>query len=419
MIEESLKSAQFAQRLALLVCATLLFFAFSTSTSVNEYRLALEELERIEFALPEVDRLHGIQVSDFYREQGLLKVFQEEFHDIDTTDLSILVLLSLNDKRTFGIPGIRGTIGAIYKYLSTTAVSERLEVYTVNLVDLRAAIKSFRNSTTGFDRVLTVVLSGEKGDFSSIKEAGQTRITIDTTQPGLPGTYEHYISGRDGMPIVRYTSVQYLEPTVAIEMLRGQQLVYDSGDRLDALPLLRRVWGLINKHDTDIVRPMLNLEADRRKAELERDITILGMKIESTTLIQTGPVLLASVLLYLLAHIIHLKNIAAGNERVLRESPWMGIYSDRLAMCLMYISIAALPIVSTLLLVVRSNTSVLQKIFYGIIYTAVFSTISYFLTKHTRQMNQAVASSIAPSLFDKLHEEAQGARVSRTRRPPE
>ena len=90
MIEESLKSAQFAQRLVLIICATLLFFAISTRTPINEYRQALEEFDRMEGALEEVTRLHGVRVNEFYRDQGLIDVLREGFSGTNTADLNIV-----------------------------------------------------------------------------------------------------------------------------------------------------------------------------------------------------------------------------------------------------------------------------------------------------------------------------------------
>lgn len=277
---------------------------------------------------------------------------------------------------------------------------ERLEVYIVDLAGLREVIKAFQSSRQDIIRVSDVYLSGENEEiqkgFYRTKESGQLFVAVNTAPLGGEANIEN-LSVPEGEPIVVYTGVKQLTPSDAIKFLRDQNLVYDSVDKINALPALRRVWKLVDGLDVDVVRPTLSLEAEKRDAELEDDISILGMKIKSTVVIQAGPVLLASVLLYLLAHILHLKEVAPGNERLLRESPWMGVYNNRLTMFLMYSSTSALPIISTLWLVACSNTPTFNKMLYAFVYSATFSALSYFLTKHTRELNHLSLIQVPPN----------------------
>ncbi len=82
-------------------------------------------------------------------------------------------------------------------------------------------------------------------------------------------------------------------------------------------------------------------------------LSFLGFSIDASSAMVVGPTLTMLILLYLIAHIKHLINIARENAEILNSFHWIGLFQGTLGRVLTYGSIVFIPVVANLLLLCR------------------------------------------------------------------
>ena len=85
------------------------------------------------------------------------------------------------------------------------------------------------------------------------------------------------------------------------------------------------------------------------------EVSLLGFSLEERIVIWVGPTVILVLLLFLLVHVKHLHLIWSTSDIIAKTFPWMPLFSGRLSRLLTFASIVCLPVVSNIMLLVRSN----------------------------------------------------------------
>jgi hypothetical protein len=87
-----------------------------------------------------------------------------------------------------------------------------------------------------------------------------------------------------------------------------------------------------------------------------REITFLGISVEERVAVWTGPSLILILLSYFLAHLWNLPRVETDEKKdALTLFPWIGLFPDALSKAFTYITVAFVPAVSGILLLLRSG----------------------------------------------------------------
>lgn len=141
----------------------------------------------------------------------------------------------------------------------------------------------------------------------------------------------------------------------------------------DMFRSLAPFWSEIN---SDNIETAL-LKLQRLEAQHEKQFELFNLKIPSRLAALISALLSLVILLYMLAHLSHLRRQAISYKEEMLKFPWIVFFPDYLSAALAYSSLSVLPVASNMLLLLRSfnpkdvNTWITFAAFVVLIITSV------------------------------------------------
>jgi hypothetical protein len=201
--------------------------------------------------------------------------------------------------------------------------------------------------------------------LSEIKEISDKRAELRKT-PGRP-----YISPKD-VPfllsghIVNPNDVRFCNTSIVMEAF------YNFENRMSlisSLEELKPAWEIISNKNIDDAISIMTVEEDNFYRQPKSSFDISGIKIGSDYLFLFAPLLILIIQLYFYSLVVHLIEIPKTEIDVAIKFPWFPLFANDLGIILTILSVAVLPIVSTIMVLFNSNISTWYKL--GLIALAI------------------------------------------------
>ncbi len=174
-------------------------------------------------------------------------------------------------------------------------------------------------------------------------------------------------SPKTGISIL-HRGIHYLHPDSAIRLVKDKKLVVIRDGESEALPALRDVWDTVGGLDVGAIEQTLLRKARDARRSVEGNLEVFGLKVKSSVAVVAGPCVLIALLLYLLAHVYHLRTLAQDEDGLLSEFPWVALFDTWLSKILTYGSLLLLPVLGLALIVSVSNLGRWQKTTLLVVY---------------------------------------------------
>jgi hypothetical protein len=366
-LEESLKVCRLTHLFIILTSATMLLFALSAEPRTNEYKQARQELTTAIRTIREISDLRFETITQEYERNGVLKVLRDQWKGTQ-----VVIEPSPGDeflRTSSDLPRVK--LEDLYTFFVETAPTYENDVWDVDLEALRDAMRHMEFSPSKQGGVLNV-------RFRQITNAP----TYTTGLPSLqfdpnfkPGDRLLVISlnGKTIRFSVAATGRRSVSTDRPRQLAIDRKLLIQNESGVDALPALRFVWQTVG--ELDIGRAEYALQSKETEIEKNRDtqLSVFGLSVKAGNAVIAGPLILLALLLYLYAHLLHLKGLASGNEATLRTFPWLALFETRISIILTYVTLLLLPNLAVLYLVLVADLYYVAKIILAAAYvTAVF-----------------------------------------------
>jgi len=126
----------------------------------------------------------------------------------------------------------------------------------------------------------------------------------------------------------------------------GKAMLDASGSRFVAV---RKYWNLVSAKPVDAAIAFLQDHADASRKQM----SLFGLSIDAGTVGILGPLSIAALLVFLLAHVRHVASLDPHDE-VARTYPWICLSTDWLGIALTFATVVLLPTAGSAALVVRA-----------------------------------------------------------------
>ena len=359
MLKEGLETLRFVHRLIIGVIAATFIFALSP----NPKQIAYEQLEQL-------DVLHQA-ASNYDKFRRDVNSYAKQYNDKSICYDAAKKFLSTKDisvSKTKSSLGSSSRSGSFpnriqnYPYYSDdtlNGISEKmllpLMVYTANSENLMAALSQSELSKLepGSKVALNVSIMASSGLF--IYPSGHKKIPSNPDWVCLFSTYTEtgsfysdvsFSLNEQKIPIKTWGHWLYDNP-------KTQSLVKLDGTRVIAFPGLRDVWYELGPLTFEEAMNRLKNNLKSRQDALE----VMGFSIEAASALLILPIFLLVSLLYFCTHASHCLRIISNDVEILNNFPWMGLYFDKIGSTVTYLTLAVLPVLSLLLLLLNAQTN--------------------------------------------------------------
>jgi hypothetical protein len=169
---------------------------------------------------------------------------------------------------------------------------------------------------------------------------GNVALTLDGGSPPLfEGTADVYVT-----LLADVTPSRWLIQTQ--KELLGRSMLDASGSHFVAV---RKYWNLVSAKPIDAAIAFLQDHADASRKQM----SLFGLSMDADTVGILGPLGVAALLVFLLAHVRHLASLDPHDE-VARTYPWICLTTDWLGVALTFSTVVLLPTAASAALVVRA-----------------------------------------------------------------
>jgi hypothetical protein len=362
-MDKTLDSIQSIHRLLMILTVALAVVGLSAEKPTNLYQSAQKELSTLQDAIRSADDSRDQTKSAIFEHSSLKELLSAwiQSRRLTTKDFTFNIIepddllvpdYDLNPNVTVGeqvrwadriYNGLdspfymcavtkKDFFGVLNKTFKDRALPEFLS-FTLNM---KKTVKTFRVKHKS-RCILSIAYSSDNGNL----------VTSESVTLEIPGRLESVVGVKD-------TDDYYDSPE---DILKGKGL----GDYEDAreiwVPSIRALWSeLSNKvppSAESYLKQMAHDEQERRKTHID----LLGQPVSATMALIGGPLVLLFLLIVLMAHIIHVKNIMDGHERAIKEFPFFGLMWSKLGIALAIFSVILFPVsVCYLCLIVVVNS---------------------------------------------------------------
>jgi hypothetical protein len=327
-MEETLKSLQLAHRLLMTLTIGILILVFSSNAGPGPFQSAYDELVEMNRVLPQILKLQEEEQQKYYSDAGVVSVIQEACPSLDIHGLKIETFLTANKDLQFIHPMFAANqdqpIDAYYNYLSLAPVWDRSLVYAFDREQLLAATKKYVDENNLKQIQELDVHAIQKEASAEVPDDGHCSFAV-AGPPGDDGGRQT-IGGYDDQ-VVQCTRVSLPFPKSATDLLLKKKLIEQSGDNTYlALPALRAVWDTAKGQDIRILADLLERKASAEKKEEETKLSFAGFSVDAHLALIGGPCGLILLLWYMLALVLHSKNLPESERLKARSSPLFGLW---------------------------------------------------------------------------------------------
>jgi hypothetical protein len=179
--------------------------------------------------------------------------------------------------------------------------------------------------------------------------AGNVALTVGTGPPPLEG--ERSSPPHEGAADVYVTVLYDVTPALWLQRtkkdLLGKSALDASGAHFVAV---RKYWNSVSAKPIDAAIAFLQDHADASRKQM----SLFGLSIDADTVGILGPLSIAALLVFLLAHVRHVASLDANDDETARTFPWICLSRDWLGIALTISTVVVLPTAATAALVVRA-----------------------------------------------------------------
>jgi len=170
--------------------------------------------------------------------------------------------------------------------------------------------------------------------------AGTVILTLAGSSPAVfEGNADVYVALLSDVTPARWLQTQKDHPV-------GKSMLDASGSHF--VPV-RRYWNSVSAKPLDGAIAYLQDRADTSRKQM----SLFGLSMDADTVGLLGPLSLAALLVFLLAHVRHLASLDPHDE-IARTYPWICLAADRLGVALTFSTVVLLPAAASAALVVRA-----------------------------------------------------------------
>lgn len=374
---ENLKSIRSIHNIIIVSCAALTILVFSKQPFQNIYDDALKEVKLI---LPTYETIRAKEVElvlDFYRENGILNVLNETFQELPFEPLG-------NYNWDFQHDRFEQIENRLARTNGTWSFTNMI-VFDFNLENRVEEFRAFYRSG---------VITAEA------RNSQLTKWTIEHRRPYREVTVALYDgagqTGEFGIELLKKMEIKDNYPH-ARDMVLQNNLVKIVEEDTITFPLLKEVWDVVKPLTIHEAKDALLRYAKTFREESAKPLSIFGLTIESRYASIVGPILVFSLLTYLLAHIkhfTHLTSIEPKDLDLLRTFPWLGLFDNIIGKYILFFTILIFPLISALMIVMVSDYSLTRKWLLVSIYSIVFVLLSGYLQRAVYLLKQELKQSV-------------------------
>ncbi|MFL5363267.1 MAG: hypothetical protein ACJ78U_20055 [Myxococcales bacterium] len=179
--------------------------------------------------------------------------------------------------------------------------------------------------------------------------AGNVALTLAVGAPPLEG--ERSSPPHEGAADVYVTVLYDVTPALWLTRTKkevlGESALDPSGTHFVAV---RKYWNSVSAKPIDAAIAFLQDHADASRKQM----SLFGLSMDADTVGILGPLSIAALLVFLLAHVRHVASLDPAVDEAVRTFPWICLSSDWLGIALTISTVVVLPTAATAALVVRA-----------------------------------------------------------------
>jgi hypothetical protein len=351
-MDKTLESIQLIYRLLLALCLALVLASISTEKSETLYSSAQSELTSLADAVSIANEARSTSSAQIFENSDLRSIllgwmksrhFSEvkfQYTVVDPTDVAVPDY-DLNPKVTVEDQVLWGD--RIFDGIESPFYFCHVEPRDL-LNSLDAAFG--RKSVSRFDEVTLDMKQAKESAANAQPFRCVLRIRFDTEDGKLKGTELVTLEIPARLETIDSIVGGPGEIDQAARILKGHNL----GDFEDVheitVPKIRALWSEIGKRVPPNAEDYLDQKSQDEEEKRKTRIDLLGQSVSAVLSFVGGSVVLLFLLIALLVHIVHAKNISAGNETAIREFPFFGLMRLRVGATLLMSSLALFPLLA-------------------------------------------------------------------------
>jgi len=363
---DSLKTIVMTQRALMLVCFTVLAFSFSAEQPVTDYQDALTEYSKIDPAVEFMEESLRNKYVAYFKESEILSLLGEYINGLDDSNVEIRFNLNLVFESVYRLPKTERSTGAelrsYFDNLNSSAIlirptSSEIEKGLAQItldnekivkaeVVIELSLGSFLGDSISEDRL--VPSSTRQLQWRMLPNVGpmlRPKVNMKIRLYNEEGDYETY------QPVLSASSEAAVTTLPEIQnYLYKESLLRDIDSNQIALPQMRLFWHELDDLKGDEIKATLEREAILESRRPARVLRLLGSELDGKILYVAAPLVIVSILFYMLIHVRHAErlttNMGADEVEQLRSFPWIGLYHDKLSRVMLFLVVGVLPVVA-------------------------------------------------------------------------
>lgn len=375
---ENLKSIRLIHNLIIVSCAALTILVFSKQPFQNIFDEALAELELI---LPAFNTMRNKEVElvhDFYRRSGTLSLLNETFNGLPFEPIGNYNWDFQRDR---------------FEEIENRLVDTNGSWFFTNMVVYEL---DFENRT---DQLRSWYQSCVK--TAQARNSRLIKWIIIYRGRGNKATLELYDgtgqAGGFSAPILSETEItdSYL---IAREIVFNNDLIQVVNGDTVTFPRLKEVWDVVKPLTIGEAKDALLRHSRSSREQSAKPLSIFGLTIESRDASLFGPILVISLLVYLLAQVRHLASIRPKDFKTLVFFPWVGFFDDLIGKVILLFTILIFPLISSVMIVIVSNYSIGRKSLLIFIYSLILILLASSLLRAIHLLKQEIKQNVTKGI---------------------
>lgn len=376
LVTEFYKTIKLVTNSIIVTCAALILIGLPTIEDVNIYQEAVEEIVAIKKACREIIEYETSFVEKRYGEQ--ISIIKNTFDELPLSLMRRYGNSPLSPNYSIGSAYSHLVQGQVWRFsnLSLPRFNYNLES-TIDTTKLRQLYLDTK-------RTLRV-------DRWSFSECRKSKVHILFFKNGEEFNSNDYFELRCSGSILNSTSINEIRDNEK-NILKKHNILSDSLE-INVFPRLRhpRIWESIENLNFNEAEITLREKAKEKNESKSKSLSIFGFSIPSLYAAVIGPIVLMSLLLFLLIHLRalnkELENVKERKERV--AYPWIGIYKDKWSSIMFLFLIVVLPLVACGLIIYASNLCILLKLISGALFFSIIGYTGYEIINTTKAIKSS------------------------------
>lgn len=353
-MDKTLDALQMAHRLLMAVTLAMVVLGFSIQRPSENYATAKEELQYLGRALESL-ATHREAVYDAAYDRSELRTSVLAWLSTHKSKQTT-VAISTIDPDGIAVPDPNRdphiTVEEEVRFVDNVFSNLYLPfvVCTANRQDVfRALEKAFPGQVPSIESVIVRVRPRD-GNAAAITGPWACSLVVTSVRPAGP------VQTTDSTDLDITTQAlelrdRYLGPNSIDVDSAGWLKAHGFGDwednRVAPIFAIRELWPDIRTQDVSDVEAFLGQQQILESKSSEQKMEVFGQPLNGAVSTMLSALLTLATLTYFAALAIHARRIAAGNERAVRESPFLGILSHWVGKIVILCTVLLLPVAAT------------------------------------------------------------------------